>query len=248
MKHLPRLFLLLPLGLPLGLAACGGGSAPPPLSFPPLSYSYLPPITLKVARIDVRDEYLPGPEAAQLISNDPEAPALALESMARARLVADGSPGAATFVVRRASLHEVNGMLEGAMDVQVNIRTSNGQRVAFAQASVSRSETAPPRNASPDRLHAALYNLTKDLMNDMNVQFQYQIQKSLSDWLAYPPNAFAPNNGFGNASTMAPSLNPGNNSGIEAQPLNAPASSLAPPSLAPLPPPQMQLVPSPPPQ
>lgn len=241
MKHLPRLFLLLPLGLPLGLVGCGSSPPPPPLSFPPLNYSYLPPITLKVARIDVRDEYLPGPEAAQLISNDPEAPALALESMARSRLVADGSPGSATFVIRRASLHEVGGMLEGAMDVQVNISTSNGQRVAFAQASVSRSETAPPPNASQAVLRTALYNLTKDLMTNMNVQFQYQIQKSLPDWLAFAPAA---GTGFGGAPMMAP---PVSNSRIQAQPLNAPPPSIA-PSMAPLPQPQMQLVPSPPPQ
>jgi hypothetical protein len=258
MKHLPRLFLLLPLGLPLGLAGCGSSAPPSPLSFPALNYSYLPPITLKVARIDVRDEYLPGPDAAQLISQDPEAPALALESMARSRLVADGSPGSATFVIRRASLHDVGGVLEGSMDVQVNISTSNGQRVAFAEAAVSRSVTAPPNDASPARLHAALYNLTKDLMTDMNVQFQYQVQKSLADWLAFPPNAYPSGNqgsnpasnfgpaagsSFGTSSMMAPPINNSGNSSIEAQPLNAPSSSMAP-----LPQPDMQLVPSPPPQ
>ncbi len=241
MKHLPRLLLLLPLGLPLGLAGCGSSEPPPPLSFPPLNYSYLPPITLKVATIDVQDEYLPEPDAAQLISQDPESPALALEAMARSRLVADGSPGAATFVIKRASLHDVGGMLEGDMDVELNISTSNGQRVAFAEASVSRSVTAPPEDASAGRLHAALYSLTKDLMTDMNVQFQYQVQKSLADWLAFPPNNLAPSNGsgFGASSLVAPPIS---NPGIEAQPLNTPP----PAAQAPLPQPDMQLTPSPP--
>jgi hypothetical protein len=244
MKHLPRLFLLLPLGLPLGLAACGSSAPPPQQDFPPLNYSYLPPITLKVAQIDVRDEYLPGPESAQLISADPEAPALALESMARARLVADGSPGSATFVIRRASLHDVGGVLEGAMDVQLDISTSNGQRVAFAEASVSRSVTAP-NDSNQERLRAALYSLTKNLMTDMNVQFQYQVQKSLVDWLAFPPNAFSPATSYGAPMTAPPVTGSG---GIEAQPLNAPLGAPMPPpesSTAPLPQPQMQLVPSP---
>ena len=235
MKHLPRLFLLLPLSLPLGLAACGS-SAPRPQNFPPLDYSYLPPITLKVAAIYVNDEYLPDPQAAQLISEDPEAPALALQAMAHSRLVADGSPGTATFVIKRASLNEIGGTLEGEMDVQLNVSTSTGQRVAFAEASISRSVTAPP-DASEAEMRAALYTLTKNLMTDMNVQFQYQVQKSLGDWLAYAPNAAG--SGFGGGPMTAPPIT---SSGIQSQPLTTPA-----PAPAPLPQPDMQLTPSPPP-
>lgn len=219
MKHSHRLLLL----LPLGLAACAG-PPPPPQVFAPLNYSYLPPITLKVASVTVRDEYLPGPGAAELIAQAPEAPATALESMAHSRLVADGSPGSATFVIKNASLDQVGDTLDGAMDVELDISTSNGQRVAFAEASVSRSVTAPS-DMDQAHLRAALYNLTKSLMTEMNVQFQYQVQKSLSDWLAFPPGA-----GSADMSPMAapPAAGPV----IQAQPLTAPAlppSSLAPP-------------------
>lgn len=222
MKHPSHLLLL----LPLGLAACAS-TPPAPQVFPPLNYSYLPPITLKVASVTVEDDYMPGPAAAQLIAQAPEAPATALQSMARTRLVADGSPGSAMFVIKNASLHQAGNMLDGAMDVELDISTSNGQRVAFAEASVSRSVTLPS-DSDEAHLRAALYDLTKSLMTEMNVQFQYQVQKSLPEWLAYPPNA-----GFGAAGMTAPGLAPAASPPpIQAQPLTAPAappSFLAPP-------------------
>ena len=201
------------LAVPLSLAACSSGP-PVPTNFPPLDYSYLPPITLKVASVQVRDEYLPGPGGAQLITEAPEAPATALARMARERLVANGSPGAAVFVIKRASLNQVGDNLDGTMMVELNMRASNGQRVGYADATVTRSTTAPS-NESPDRMRAALYDLTKEMMADMNVELQYQIQKSLPDWLAYGP-------GFGMAPASAtPPLYQGN-SGIQAEPLPTP--------------------------
>jgi hypothetical protein len=196
--------------LPLLLAACGGDT-PPPQSFPALRYSYLPPITLKVASINVEDDYLPGPGSAEMIGLAPEAPATALTEMAQDRLVANGSPGTATFVIRRASLDQTGDMLNGTMDVELNIRTSDGTRVGFADASVSRSQTAPDVGASQAEIKAALYDLTKKLMDAMNVELQYQIQRSLPEWLATAPDAAIP---------------PPSASGIAAQPLQPPGGSL----------------------
>jgi len=199
---------------PLGLAACSD-SGPVQTSFPPLTYSYLPPITLKVASVDVHDDYVPDPDTAKLIAEAPEAPASVLAEMAHDRLVANGSPGAATFVIKEASLNEVGGQLVGNMTVELNVRTPDGQRVGYAEASVSRSVTAPSSDDDAAAMRAALYDLTKSMMSDMNVQFQYQVQKSLSDWLAYAPGA-----GTGGSPTAAPP-NPGLG-GISAQPLPAP--------------------------
>lgn len=201
-------------GAALALSACSTGPAVP-TSFARLDYSYLPPITLKVAHIDFRDDYQPGPEAAKTIALAPEAPAAVLERMARERLVANGSPGSAVFVIRQASLNQVGDNLVGNMTAELNIRTSNGQRVGYAEATVSRSETAPS-NETPDRMRAALYDLTKRMMDSMNVELQYQIQKSLPDWLAYAPGAAA------TGSVTPPPYNAGN--GIKAQSLTAPDS------------------------
>ncbi|MDD2875795.1 MAG: hypothetical protein PHT60_01045 [Acidiphilium sp.] len=209
MKH-TKLLAMLTLAAPLGLAACSSGP-PVQTSFPELQYTYLPQITLKVANVEVRDEYQPGPETAQLIDDAPEAPAAVLERMAHERLIGDGSPGSAVFVIKRAALDQVGDNLDGTMSVELSVSTSNGERVGYADATVSRSVTAPS-NETPDRIRAALYDLTKEMMADMNVELQYQIQKSLPEWLAYGPGA-----GMAPAS-MTPPPYTGNN-GIEAQPL-----------------------------
>lgn len=175
------------LAAPLLLAACSSGP-PVQTSFPELQYTYLPQIVLKVANVEVRDAYQPSPDAAQLIATAPEAPAAVLERMAHERLIGNGSPGSAEFVIKRASLHQIGDNLAGTMSVELVVRTSNGQRVGYADATVSRTVTAPS-NESPARIRAALYDLTKRMMADMNVELQYQIQKSLPEWLAYAPGA-----------------------------------------------------------
>ena len=204
-----RLLLSSVVLLPLSLAACS--STPVPTNLPPLTYRYLPPITLKVANIQVLDRYVPSPGAATMIAQAPEAPASALATMASDRLVADGAPGIATFIIKRASLNQIGSDLTGTLSVELLIRTQSGQQVGFAEASVSRSEPAPSVGSSQKRVRAALYQITKDLMNDMNVQFQYQVQRSLPDWVAYGTAAPA---------TAAPG-NPGMG-GIVAQPLSVP--------------------------
>lgn len=205
------------LFVPLALSACSSGP-PVPTTFAKLDYSYLPPITLKVASVQIRNDYVPGPDARKFLAQAPEPPAQVLERMAHERLVADGSPGSAAFVIRQASLHQVGDTLVGKMTVDLNVRTSSGQRVGYAEASVSRSETAPS-NETPDRMRAALYNLTKEMMSSMNVELQYQIQKSLPDWLAYAPG------GAGGSAAAPPTYNA--NNGIQAQPLPGPGGAPA---------------------
>ncbi|WP_201728088.1 hypothetical protein [Acidocella sp. C78] len=202
--------------LPLALSACAS-EPPPPTTFARLDYAYLPPITLKVASIQIRNDYQPGPDAAQVIEQAPETPARVLERMARERLVANGSPGSAVFVIRQASLRQVGDTLVGTMTVDLNVRTSNGQRVGYAEATISHSVTAPA-NETPDRMRAALYGLTKSMMNSMNVELQYQIQRTLPDWLA-----FAPNSGAGGAVAQPYSAD----QGIQAKPLPVPDAGAA---------------------
>lgn len=206
--------LAAPLAVMLALAGCSSGP-PVQTNFPPLDYSYLPPITLKVSSVEIRDEYLPGPNAAQMIMQAPEAPATVLEKMAKERLVANGSPGTATFVIKRASLNQVGDTLEGTLSVELDVRASNGQRAGYADATVSRSVTAPS-NETPDNIRAALYDLTKQMMTNMNVELQYQIQKVLPDWLAYTPGI-----GGAPASTTPPPYS--GNAGIQSQTLTAPS-------------------------
>ena len=160
---------LLGFGLALGLAGCGGGPPPAPIVFKPIDFSYLPPITLRVATVNVHNVYVPGPDEATLIGQDPEAPANAMMDLLNRRLIPSGAPGTANVTIEQASLDEANGMLSGTMDVQVEVTTPDGRSHGFTEASVSHSQAAPDPNASQEDVRAALYGMTKELVSDLNV-------------------------------------------------------------------------------
>ncbi|HUZ64469.1 MAG TPA: hypothetical protein VMU82_12270 [Acetobacteraceae bacterium] len=172
------------LGAPLLLAACAIGESGPPQAFPPLRYNYLRPLRLNVAAIQIQSRYFSGP--GQLDNLSPERPETALRQMAQDRLVAAGSSGSAVFVITDASLRMVRDEIVGNLAVRLDVRTSDGNRVGFAEARVSRSHTAP-ESTSTDALRAALYDMTKSLMDAMNVEFEYQLRRSLGEWLIGGP-------------------------------------------------------------
>ncbi len=207
------------------LAACSTPPTPPQ-NFPPLDYSYLPPIVLKVANLSIVDNYVPPPDAATLIGQDPEAPATALLAMLNHRMAASGAPGSGTVTVQDASISEENGNISGAMTVDVNLTSPDGRSTGFAEASVAASQTAPDANAPAGSLQAALYGLTKHLMEDMNVQLQYQIQHNLGAWISWPANP---------GSAAAAGESDTSNGVISAAPLSAPASANGTSAPAPLP-------------
>jgi hypothetical protein len=212
----------------LALAACGG-SPPPTVVYHPLDYSYLPPITLKVAVVNVQNNYVPDPAAATLLGQDPEPPATAMMDVATRRLVANGTPGTANFTVETASISQIGGNLVGTLAIRLDVVSADGRRNGFTEASVSHSQTAPDSDASPADVQAALYGMTKQLMDSMNVQMQYQIQRNLGDWVVYAPNAAAApvsSGGAGSGAIIAtPLAGPGTG---PAATVPAPASPTAP--------------------
>nr|WP_295744517.1 hypothetical protein [uncultured Acidocella sp.] len=192
-----KLLLALPL---LALASCG--STPPAPVLKPLDYSYLPPILLKVAQVNVVTNFVPSPSQQLAASQDPAPPAETLETMLRQRLQPAGQPGTATVTVTNASVDDVSGNLVGAMTVDVNLASADGRSTGFTEASVSATHSAPD-SGNPDDLRVAYYNLTKQLMTQMNVQLQYQIQKNLPNWISWTsaggaaPAAASPDAGGG---------------------------------------------------
>ena len=163
--------------LPLLLAACGGGE---PQYFPPLRYNYLPPIRLNVSSIQIEQHFIPSgmpPDATQF---DPVPPSDALRAMAQDRLQAFGSTGRAVFVIQDASLVRQGDTISGSMDVVLNVYPAAiGPRAGFAEARVTRQHIG-----HIDDLRATLYDMTKAMMDAMNVEFEYQIRNRLHDWLA----------------------------------------------------------------
>jgi hypothetical protein len=177
-----RAFIVL---LPLVAAGCGGGDPLPTRgSFPPLSYGYLTPLRLNVASIEEAAPPPPGP----LDDINPAPPAQALLRMAQDRLAAGGTLGRAVFSIDEASIIRRGGGLNGVLAVHLDVLTSEGSRAGFAEARVSR------RVDGIGDLRSALYDITVQMMQDMNIEFEFQVRQSLRDWLqeattAPPPAA-----------------------------------------------------------
>ena len=174
---LPRRTVLL---LPWAVAACGGETPARPM--PPLRYDYLTPLRLNVATVDVGDA--PPPSPAEAISPAPAG--ATLRQMALDRLAAGGASGRAVFTIDAAQVDRSASHLNGLMAVRLEIFTPDGARAGFAEARVSRSSVIG------DDLRFALYDLTRLMMDDMNVELEFEIRRSLRDWLQDPTAAPPP--------------------------------------------------------
>lgn len=162
--------------LPLLLAACGGGEER--RDYPPLRYNYLLPLGLNVAQIRVEQRYMPSgapPDVSQL---DPVPPVEALRNMATDRLQALGAGGTAVFSILNAGLIRKGDTLSGTFEVELDIYTAPDTRAAYATASVTGSYTG-----DLDDIRSRLYDMTRSLMDRMNVEFEYQVKRSLGGWL-----------------------------------------------------------------
>lgn len=179
-RRMRRVGSLAAIAGPLLLAACGGDTPPPVQSFPPLNYTYLTPLHLNVLGLDVVDHSTPaGPD--DVAAQSPVTPQQALTEMAHDRLFPGGSSGQAEFVIDNAVIERApDGTLDGSMSVHLDIIGAGGNKVGYAEAHVSRHH-APP-SSGEDR-PAALYDLTKQMTADMNVEFEYQVRQSLGAFL-----------------------------------------------------------------
>jgi hypothetical protein len=169
--------------LPFLLAACGGEQR---RDFPPLRYNFLPPIRLNVASITVEQRFYPSGEPPDITGLDPVHPVEALRAMADDRLQALGVSGQAVFGITNAALTREGDTITCALAVVLEIYPTPGIRSGFAEAIASRQHTGPI-----DDLRGTLYDLTKAAMDAMNVEFEYQIRRSLQPWLL-PSSAMPP--------------------------------------------------------
>ncbi len=194
------------------LAACADDTPPPPQTFAPLQYGYLTKLRLNVGAIQVQDRSLPvSPQ--DIASSSPVIPAQALQQMARDRLFAAGTQGQANFVIDQASIiRGPGGGLSGRLAVHLDLTDDHGVRSGFAAAQVSRQYVP---GSDPENPTAALYNLTRQMMDSMNVELEFQIRHSLGAWLVAPGSVPAP---------------------VVAQPLDVPGTPPAVPAPPPLPP------------
>jgi hypothetical protein len=171
------------------LASCGPDEPPVTENFTPLHYDYLPKLRLNVGAIDVQDHSAPiGPQ--DIASSSPAVPAQALQQMGHDRLFAAGVAGQADFVVDQASIvREPNGTLDGHVAVHLDIIAPNGTHAGFAEAQVSRQHIP---GSEPENGSVELYDLTKHMLDDMNVELEFQLKRTLGAYLVGPGDAPAP--------------------------------------------------------
>ena len=156
----------------LGLSACADDTQPQ--HFSPPDFSYLTPLHLNVASINVQDQATPTPDS--LSARAPTPPDNALKT-----LVSTGTTGQGQFIIKQAYIQPTSDdAIDGAMDVQFNVADANSQHTGYVHARVTRHFTSTDQSASS---RAALDALTKQMAQDMNVELEYQIRHRLADWL-----------------------------------------------------------------
>ena len=161
--------------LPLLLAACGGEER---MDFPTLRYAYLAPIRLNVANIAIEQHFQPSGVAPDVSQLDPAQPADALRAMAEDRLKAFGAAGRALFIIQDASLIRQDDTITGSMRVRLEIYNADNVLAGFAEAVAGEQHKGRVSD-----LRETLYDLTKSMMDNMNVEFELQVDNNLHDWL-----------------------------------------------------------------
>ncbi len=194
------------------VTACADDTPAIQQTFAPLQYGYLSKLRLNVGSIQVQDRSLPvSPQ--DVASSSPVIPAQALQQMAHDRLFAAGTQGQANFVIDQASIvRGPGGGLSGRLAIHLDLIGEGGVRSGFAEAEVSRQYVP---GSDPENGTAALYTLTRQMMDAMNVELEFQIRRSLGAWLVTPGSVPAP---------------------VVAQPLDVPGTPPPVPAPPPLPP------------
>lgn len=227
-----RLFLL----APAALAACAEEA---PASYAPPSYDYLTSLNLNVGRVDIDDSWVPRGAARRVDHLAPITPRETLRRMAEDRLVAGGSAGRAVFVIEDASIIRGPRNYEASLAVRLDMADEAGNRLGEATARVV--QVRPVRGESERAVRDELYAFVRDLMREMNVEFEYQVRRAMRESLQTTSGS-AP----GPAPVEAQSLDtPGTTAapGQTAPPDQAPAPTQADPPVTMSPPPGVLTVP-----
>ncbi|MBR2124464.1 MAG: hypothetical protein IJ934_04745 [Acetobacter sp.] len=178
-------YLRLTASVALASFVVGCADNTPPPSYPPLHYGYLGPIALNTRSLVIENHTLLNPVAGNIGYESPVQPIQAVHQMAEDRLVAAGgtsSDKVARFVIDQASIvHEPGGDLVGKVAVHLDILNPNAQCVGYVSAQAS--QTLHPDPSQPIESPQNLYNVTRDMMKTLNVEFEYQVRHGLKKWL-----------------------------------------------------------------
>ena len=161
------------------LSGCGEDA--PPASYPPPSYDYLTTLKLNVGRVEIDDSWAPRGAARRVEHLAPVTPREALRRMAEDRIVASGNTGRAVFVIEDASIIRGPRNYEASLAVRLDMADDAGNRLGQASARVV--QVRPVRDDSQRAVRDDLYAFVRELMNEMNVEFEYQMRRAMRDAL-----------------------------------------------------------------
>lgn len=174
-----RAFLLAPvLAVPM-LSGCAEDA--PPATYPPPSYDYLTMLKLNVGRVEIDDSWAPRGAARRVEHLAPVTPREALRRMAEDRIVAGGNAGRAVFVIEDASIIRGPRNYEASLAVRLDMADDAGNRLGQAMARVV--QVRPVRGESERAVRDDLYAFVRELMNEMNVEFEFQMRRAMRDAL-----------------------------------------------------------------
>lgn len=168
-----RILLLLPV-----LASACGTKDPVPIPPGPIGYRHLTPLPLNVAAIEISEVDPPAP-LGDIGARERTTPAAAIRIMAQDRLLTVGSTGLAVFAVTQAQLVEGRESLSCLLGCRLEIRSALGSRLGFVEAQSRRAVNGP--EAERPRAPEALLRRT---MDDLNVEFEFQVRRNLRDWIS----------------------------------------------------------------
>ena len=119
----------------------------------------------------------PAPGMGHVEYLSPEQPIVALRQMAQDRLFAAGNSGRARFIIEDASIIQGSTQYQGNFAVRLELTAGDGTPRGSVEARVVGTHNIT--DDDPDDVRADLYDLTKRLMNSMNVELEFQISHSL---------------------------------------------------------------------
>lgn len=161
--------------LPLLFAACGSDE---PARYEPIRYDYLPPIPLNVLTVDIEQRFFPSGMSPDVTAQAPVKPVDALRAMAQDRLRPFGNVGKAVVAIQDASLTRHDGAINASMVLVLTIYRDTGERAGFVEARVARRESI-----GSGSLRFNLYQIVRSMLDQMNVELEFQIRRNLKDWL-----------------------------------------------------------------
>jgi hypothetical protein len=173
----------------LALAACGDNPKP---VFAPLDFDYLTKIKLDVGSVDIDDSWAPRGQARHVEFLAPTRPSKAMRLMAEQRLVPGGTTGRALFTIDDASIILNHGSFEGSFAVHLDIFDIDDNKRGTASAAVHLPWRATDEE-DEDATRTDLDALTRKMMADLNVEFEFQVRQAFKQSLqTTSPSAPAP--------------------------------------------------------